>query len=230
MQALHSKFTHASLVIIPGCARLTALEPMLARGTSHPHCQHPAIPPLHKQLRWWHTRLAHPVVSRPFRQFTPYTDFSAYSDASSKVGIGLIVGESWCAYRLKSRWQTNGRSMAWAEATGFELLAHCVLLQRAPGTRILVWGDNRVVSKGWRYRRTRNLQANEFFARTTVCEEQQADLDVRYVTSANNPADLPSRGHVLLGPYLKHPLLPSKLKPFLEYVPNQALLQPFPSA
>ena len=95
VRALLSRLMHASLVVIPGRARLTALEAMLARGASRPHCQHLAISPLHKQLRWWRTRLAHPVVSRPFRQFIPYTDFSAYSDASSRMGIGFVIGESW---------------------------------------------------------------------------------------------------------------------------------------
>ena len=145
---LHGELMHASLVITSGRARLTALEAMLARGADRPHCRYPATSPLHEQLSWWRTRLAHPVISRPFRHFTPYTDYSAYSDASSKVGIGLVIGNSWCAYRLKSGLQIKGRDIAWAEAIGLELPTRCLLLQRAPRTRVLVWSDNRVVVEG----------------------------------------------------------------------------------
>lgn len=101
VEALHGKLVHVSLVVYPGPARLTALESMLARTVHSLHGTRPAPKYAPAQLEWWIQRLSRPFVGRAFHSYSPHADFAAYSDASSSVGIGLVIGDTWCAYRLR---------------------------------------------------------------------------------------------------------------------------------
>lgn len=228
VEELHGKLVHVSLVVLPGPARLTALETMLAGGVHRPHCKRAAPRSAKRQLEWWVERLSRPVVGRSFHSYAPHADFAAYSDASSSVGIGLVIGDTWCAYKLREGWKTKGRGIAWAEAIGFELLARTLILQQSFGPRVRIHGDNRVIVEGWKHRKSRDQQVNEVFARLLdFCEAQEAKISTCYVTSAKNPADRPSRGFALQGPYLTPAELPPSLAPFLEYIPSPSALSPF---
>lgn len=228
VEALHGKLVHVSLVVLPGPARLTALESMLARAVHSLHGKRPAPKSAQAQLDWWAERLSRDFVGRSFQLYGPHADFAAYSDASSSVGIGLVIGETWCAYRLQAGWDSKGRGIAWAEAVGFELLTRTCISQRSFGPRVRVYGDNRVVVEGWKHRKSRDSQVNQVFARLLdFCEVQGAEISASYVQSIKNPADPPSRGLALKGPYLTPADLPPALEPFLEYIPSPADLRPF---
>ena len=91
-------------------------------------------------------------------------------------------------------WKTRGRDIGWAEAIGFELLVRSLIGLKG-GSRFIVYGDNQGVVEGWANGRSRNVETNSVFRRVhDVIETHQSSVVVRYVPSANNPADGPSRG------------------------------------
>jgi hypothetical protein len=135
----------------------------------------------------------------------------AYSDASSGIGIGIIINDKWRAWRLVPGWQTadsGKQDITWAEAIGFNLLVHTLATLPNVGENIIVYGDNTSVVEGWWKGSHRNRAVNEFFKQIHVFTHSLSrPLEIRteYVTSKSNPADKPSRGiygekHLLLPP------------------------------
>ena len=94
-------------------------------GNFHDTPFKPRTPPKgsNADLEWWSSRLQLPQLTRPIPGPVILHDHSAYSDASSGVGIGVVVGEYWCAWTLVGDWHSEGRDIGWAEAVAFELLA-----------------------------------------------------------------------------------------------------------
>jgi hypothetical protein len=217
-QKLYGKLLHASLVIPAGRAFLTKLEASM--GTFHDHPFQPRHPPKHtsEDLIWWKEKLNSPVI-RHITAPLPIHDINAFSDASSEVGIGIIIGEGWRAWRLLPGWKGDNRDIGWAEAVGFFLLA-LTLVQTQPNTRgkgFLVYGDNKGVVEGWWRGRSRNWPTNLVFRSITAyCETVGIEVHTSYVRSAENPADGPSRG--IYGPphYLLPAVnIPNALRPYI---------------
>jgi hypothetical protein len=94
-EKLHGKLLHASLVITKGRPFLVNIEAFL--GVFHNAPFKPRTPPRHLQedLHWWAAALAHPNVPSPLRTSITMADLSAFSNASSEVGIGIVIGERW---------------------------------------------------------------------------------------------------------------------------------------
>ena len=216
-QELHGKLQHASMVIYPGRAYVTNLEAMLASGHNRPFL--PRTPPRDtaNDLEWWKQRLSRPDRPRPIPEPRPLIDLKAYSDASSEFGIAITIGPRWRAWRLATGWESQGRDIMWAEAVGFELLVLCLLSSSQKGDHLTVYGDNRGVVEGWWNRSSHNKPTNRIFRRILQLSENcSRTIHTRYVPSAENPADPPSRGR-----YPPHELLledfniPSELRPFL---------------
>lgn len=213
---LYGKLLYTCHVIPRGRAYLTKLEKMMA--TFHERPFTPRHPPrsLPEDLTWWRNTLSQPSLSREVPGNRPITDVRGFSDASSKVGIGIVIGDRWRAWRLLPGWKEEGRDIGWAEAIGMELLTRTILNANAP-PGIQVFGDNTGVVEGWWSGRSRNTQTNRVFKRIhELLEERDTILTTRYVNTAKNPADDPSRGtfpprHLLLPPIS----LPEEVKPFL---------------
>ena len=216
-QELHGKLQHASMVIYPGRAYITNLEAMLASGHHRPFL--PRTPPRDtaSDLEWWRQRLSQPDRPRPIPEPKPLIDLGAYSDASSGFGIAITIGPKWRAWRLATGWESQGRDIMWAEAAGFELLVLSLLSTSHEGDHLTVYGDNRGVVEGWWNKSSHNKPTNRIFRRILELSEScDRTIHTRYVPSAENPADAPSRGR-----YPPHELLleeldiPSELRPFL---------------
>ena len=216
-QQLHGKLQHASLVILPGRAYLTSMEAMLATCHNHPFL--PRTPPKDtpSDLRWWKQRLSQPNLPRPIPEPRPLINHEAYSDASSEVGIGITIGSRWQAWRLAPGWKSQDRGILWAEAVGFELLVTCLLAILSKGEHLQVHGDNRGVVEGWWKKSSPNRPTNKVFRRVLeLAEKGNWTIHTRYISSANNPADGPSRG--ILPPRelrLDEFDIPGELQPFL---------------
>ena len=222
-QELHGKLQHASMVIYPGRAYVTSLEAMLASGHHRPFL--PRTPPRDtaSDLEWWKQRLSQPDHPRPIPEPKPLIDHRAYSDASSEFGIAITIGSRWRAWRLATGWKSQGRDIQWAEAAGFELLVLHLLSLSHEGDHLTVYGDNRGVVEGWWNRSSHNKPTNRIFRRILELSESHGrTIHTRYVPSAENPADAPSRGH-----YPPHTLLlddldvPSELRPFISGIGPQ---------
>ena len=95
VQKLHGKLLHASSVIPTGRTYLTGLEAMLSICHDQPFKPH--TPPRHtpEKIQWWLTTLSHHVKPHPIPGPHKVADFSAFSDASSGFGIGIIIGSQW---------------------------------------------------------------------------------------------------------------------------------------
>lgn len=196
VQKLYGKLLHTCLVIPEGRAYLTNLETFMAIFHNSPFL--PRHPPKFtaEDLRWWKSKLRNVSILRPIPTPTPIIDLLAYSDASSEIGIGITIGKGWRAWRLLPGWKGDGRDIGWAEAVGFLLLI--ITLQHGfcrSGTHLAVYGDNRGVVEGWWKGRSRNWATNSIFRRVhDLTSNTDTTIHTRYVASAENPADGPSRG------------------------------------
>ncbi|KAJ2934248.1 hypothetical protein H1R20_g2850, partial [Candolleomyces eurysporus] len=125
------------------------------------------------------------------------TDHGAFSDASSSVGIAIIIGGQWRAWRLLPGWQScNGeKDIQWAEAVGFELLTLTLTRGSAAGTNFRVFEDNWGVVKGWQNFRSRNTAVNNVFKHILDHLKSYGSIKCvypSYIRSSDNPADAPS--------------------------------------
>jgi hypothetical protein len=199
VQQLYGRLLHATLVVPSGRARLVGFETMLGIFGDNPFFPRHAIRSIAADLSWWAERLRRPTVERPIPSFVNIVDYSAYSDASSEVGIAIVIGKRWRAWRLVPGWKTLGgvRDIGWAEAIGFELLVDAVLRLAPVGQHVRVYGDNVGVVEGWWNGRSRNGQVNEVFK--CIHDKLEArgavgTIHTTYTRSKSNPADDPSRG------------------------------------
>jgi len=195
VQKLYGKLLHASLIVPAGRAYLTKLEAMLGSFATSPFV--PRHPPRNtsNDLRWWLNIFNCPEISRSIPGPCIITDRGAFSDASSGIGIGIVIAGRWRAWRLIHGWKTEARDIGWAEAVGFELLVRTLVTVSQPGEHFRVFGDNRGVVEGWWKGRSRNKETNLVFRRIhDISSTHQCTFITRYVTSKENPADGPSRG------------------------------------
>lgn len=214
VRRLYGKLLHTCLVIPEGRAYLTKLETMLGIFHSAPH--KPRHPPRHtdNDILWWLRALSKPTLTRVIPGAQEVIDVQAFSDASSSVGIGVVIRDQWRAWSLAPGWKTDERDIAWAEAVGMELLIRIILRSAPTGACFKVFGDNRGVVEGWWSGRSRNRQVNEVFKRIhLLLSIHGCTVYTRYVPSASNPADGPSRG---IFPEAQKLLPPIELPPELE--------------
>src|SRR6266403_2472281 len=203
-----------------GQAYLTRLE--IFMGNFHDTPFQPCTPPrgTDADLDWWHSHLHLPSPPQPLPERIVLHDHSAFSDASSGVGLGITVGEYWHAWTLVGDWQSQGHDIGWAKADTFELLARTLTSLFGPNNNFRCHGDNTRVVEGWWKGSSKNSQTNAVFRRIhDFSESAGVHFHTRYVPSQHNPADAPSRG--ILGPpsCLLPPVpLPSTLLPFIQDV------------
>ena len=200
---LYGKLLYACYIVPQGRAYLTNLEKMMGTFRDRPFAPRHSPRRLDDDLTWWLQTLSRPYLERIIPGGRVVTDVQGYSDASSSVGIGVVIGKRWRSWRLLSGWQTGGRDIGWAEAVGMEFLVRTVLhLNVLPAFQ--VYGDNIGVVEGWWTGRSRSTETNEVFKRIhEILGDRDTTLVTRYVNTKWNPADGPSRGiyppaHLLL--------------------------------
>jgi hypothetical protein len=224
-EKLHGRLQHITYVVPRGRAYLGALQAFMGlyRNERHPR-QQPLTPPrrLPADLDWWERQLNEHGITRAIPRPIDVGEVGAYSDASSGVGISVVIGERWRAWRLLPGWKSDGRDIGWAEAIGFEFLCEYVFDGAPPGTHVRIWGDNTGVVEGWWRGRHRNEHVNDVFRRIADrCHDNQCGAITRYVASAQNPADDPSRGRYGPGtPYTWGRLLPAIRIPDARWIVN----------
>lgn len=207
VQKLYGKLLHTCLVVPCGRAYLTGLEAMLAVRDTSPYIPHSSPKGLRDDLRWWWHTLSKPILTRPIPGPAFLWDMGAFSDASSGIGITIIINGRWRAWRLIPGWQTldGQKDIGWAEALGFEFLVRVIVESLDLTGHFQTHSDNQGVVDGWRNSCSRNNAVNTVFCRIhNVIDSTngRTNIWVSYVPSASNPADLPSRGI-----YASHSLL-----------------------
>ena len=121
-------------------------------------------------------------------------------DASSKYGIGVIIGQRWAQFRWREGWQHPlsgpNRSIAWAETVAVRLgLIMASSLHELPGRTISVLSDNTTTNGAAINFRSRDYWVNEEWKVVqTMLIGLDCNLSLHYVKSADNEADKLSRG------------------------------------
>jgi hypothetical protein len=221
VEKLYGKLLHACLVIPSGRAYLTSLEAMLATSNHSPHVPQSANKGIGPDLDWWFSLLQEPTLSRSIPAPAQLLDLGAFSDASSGVGIGIVVQGRWRAWRLIPGWRTlqGQRDIGWAEAIGFECVVRYLCNTNPTSRHFTVYGDNKGVVEGWWNGRSRNRPVNEVFKRLHAfigTGDPLHSFHSVYVASASNPADGPSRGiYPPSSQLLPSIILPAELDRFL---------------
>ena len=125
-----------------------------------------------------------------------------------------MIHDCWASFRFAPTFRQRHRDIAWAEAIAVELLLHAIQFFPITYHRLLLFCDNSVVADRWRIGHSRNVFVNHVFRRiATFLKNHHWQLQIKYIASADNPADAPSRGLKPDGPHL--PLF--KLPPDLKY-------------
>jgi hypothetical protein len=216
VRKLYGKLLYACLITPQGRSYLTNFEKMMGTFQDRPFL--PRHPPAHlnEDLAWWERTLTSPSLSREIPGGRSVINVHGYSDASSTIGIGIVLGNKWRAWRLLPNWKSGGRDIGWAEAIGMELLVRTTLkFGTFPG--IQLHGDNTGVVEGWWTGRSRNSETNKVFRRIhELLESHDTILRTKYVNTKYNPADGPSRGILPPANLLLPPIsLPDEIRPFV---------------
>lgn len=201
VQKLYGRLLHCTNVCPAGRAYLTCFETLLGQFSTsdRPLALRHSPRGLSSDLEWWERTLSRPMFARPIPIPVNLLDIGAFSDASSGVGIAIVVGNRWRAWRLITGWQTlNGaKDIGWAEAVGFELLIYTICTLDSSNRCFKLYGDNIGVVEGWWNRRSRNSAVNSVFKRIHSfldgCDRAES-IFTAYVPTDHNPADKPSRG------------------------------------
>lgn len=218
LRKLYGKLLHSSLIIPEGRAYLTSLEKMM--GVFHRNQFVPHTPPRNtpEDIQWWISALSRPTLERPILGPRTFIDLAAFSDASTGIGIGIVIGNHWRAWNLTPGWNLDKqREIGWAEAVGFEFLILTLVKLGNPHSHIKVYGDNIGVVEGWWKGRSRNTATNVVFKRIhKICEANKLEILTEHVAGTSNPADDPSRGiypsHSKLLPQIT---IPGPLLPYI---------------
>jgi hypothetical protein len=175
-----------------------------------------------EEIRWWIATLSSPNIERPIPRPVKVIDIHAFSDASSTIGIGVVIGDLWAAFKLLPGWHGNtqySRDIGWAEAVGFELACRYVFDILRLGTHVRFWCDNAGVVEGWWKGRSRNIAVNDVFKRLMrFLDQRSVTAHTRYIESARNPADGPSRfdfSKLEANHQLPRIPIPSDIQPFV---------------
>jgi hypothetical protein len=106
IQELYGKLLHACEVIPQGKVYLTNLEAMLSYCGEKPFLPHRAGQRVTDDLNWWSDLLQYGSVTRTIYPAPKLQNPFAFSDASSGIGIGIVIGDCWRAWRLIPGWKT----------------------------------------------------------------------------------------------------------------------------
>jgi len=150
-------------------------------------------------LIWWNNILSSNLTTQHIHIPPNYADISAFSDASSSFGIGIVIGNRWRAWHLHPNWQSlrGKRDISWAEAISFELLIYTIATIKSSHSAFITFGDNMGIIEGWYNSCHRNPPANEVFRcihHLIHSLPWEFNIHTKYIPSKANPTDSPSRG------------------------------------
>ena len=97
VQKLYSKLLHTSSLIPAGQVYLTGLERMLTVCAIKPFLPHRPEKTTAGDLDWWLKNFLTNTITRPISPPPVFKDPQAFLDASSGIGIGIVVGARWQA-------------------------------------------------------------------------------------------------------------------------------------
>ena len=115
-----------------------------------------------------------------------------HSDAS-KTGWGAVLRQCGRETVIHDYWLDATPQINILEACAVEQALHS-LAPQIENSRVDVWSDSQVVVRSWRRQGSRNSQINDVFKRIVHCAQQHnLDLNLAFLPSPSNIADVPSR-------------------------------------
>jgi len=221
VQKLYGRLLHTSLILPAGRAYLTGLESMLGAYNNSPFSHRHPPRSVAADLEWWRSALSLGPIPRSIPLAVKLHDLGAFSDASSGVGLGIVIGNRWRAWNLLPGWRTlNGqRDIGWAEAVGFEFLIRTIIHLDNSTRAFKLYGDNNGIVEGWWNKRSQNSAVNGVFKRIhsfLSASGRSESIFTAYVPTSLNPADGPSRGVYPSSTLLLPPIIiPEELRGFI---------------
>ena len=146
------------------------------------------------ELHWWlHAHGSRPPI--PIPHHPHIVDHQAFLDASTSHSLAVIIGDKWHAWRLYKHWKNNGQDIGWAESMAFEFLIHILLTLNQSSMPLTAYCNNQGVVNSWKKGRSWNTPINIMFRRMhNLLAPSSCWIFVKYITSADNPADRPLHG------------------------------------
>ncbi|CUA70723.1 hypothetical protein RSOLAG22IIIB_09049 [Rhizoctonia solani] len=143
---------------------------------------------------WWIDTLSTEHIGSSIAAPPPMESLSIFTDASTSFGIGVIIDKEYLSSRLMSGWKSDGRDIGWAEAIAIEIALAWIIFKGFRKTSITIHCDNQGVVYAWKAGRSRNPHQNDAITRiTAMALEHNIHIQIQYVNTKDNPADLPSR-------------------------------------
>jgi len=206
LRSLSGKLSHLSCVLIMGRSKLRHIWDRLAAMTAK--CRVTSITwalgeGQRNELLWWRNQLSSPDITLQLcTEKEPDDSLRLFSDASESWGICIVIGDEFDCFKLSDNWREshNGRrDIGWAEFAAVEILVNAVLASKRPSAfhnrHFSINCDNQGVIGAWVKRSSRNHDQNEVLGRILfLMLKNQCFLSFKFVDSASNPADGPSRG------------------------------------
>ena len=215
---------HCSLAVPDGRSRLPAISRFTSsfNHTSSPFARRTPSSGALSDISWWRTQLS-AAFCGSFLSKPPVTSpIEFWVDASSSWGIGIILGNEWDHWKLRSGWNKDGRNIGWAEIVAIELGLLFAIHRNHSDVHFLIKSDNQGVIHAIEGGKSRSREQNSVLQRITLLlSRQKLWISSSYVPSLDNLADLPSRGL----PPQNYPRadstfpLPPSLQPFLLHPP-----------
>jgi hypothetical protein len=222
VESINGMLSHVCFVVPHGRSYLPNLSRFICTFTSKYHPRY-APASVKSDLLWWSSWLNSAHGPRSLKPRGRTQDLDLWVDASTSWGIGLCVGQSWDAWRLRllPGWEGQGRDIGWAEAVAIELVIRVLEAMGLENASVLICSDNQGVIGSFARGRGRIFQVNHVIRRAeTIGLATNVSHELTYVRSELNRADPLSRGE--LGPLSRqvasHVQLPEELIPFLVHV------------
>lgn len=194
IQSLHGSLSHITFVYLRGRAYLNNIIWWLTTFTSDFAPRFPP-PSVISDLKWWSIQLSKPSIIRFLAPRPPTSDLNIWVDASTDWGIGLLINDSWDAWRTFPSWKAPGRDIGWLEAVAVELIVTLLNEMHFSHLDVLIRSDNEGVIGAFRKGWSRNQESNSCIRRVeATLEQRDLSISLLYVESSINLADPISRG------------------------------------
>ena len=211
---------HCSLALPLGRSRLPSLSRFAASfnySTSSFISKTPN-PSVITDIAWWRAQLSLSFCGSSLSKPPPVSPIEFWVDASSSWGIGVVFNNEWDFWKLRPGWDRDGRNIGWAEIVAIELGLLLAVHHGHSDVHFMVKSDNQGVISAIKGGKSRSPAQNTVLQRITLLLSQfRIWTSSLYIPSADNLADLPSRG--LYPPSRSHTdssfILPLSLQPFL---------------
>jgi hypothetical protein len=211
IQSLYGSLSHIAFVYSRGRGYLNNIIWWLTTFVSDFAPRFPP-PSVISDLKWWSIQLSKSSIIRSLAPRPLTSDFNIWVDASTDWGIGLLINDSWDAWRTLSGWKAPGRDIGWLEAVAVELIVSLLNEMHLSHLDVLIRSDNEGVIGSFRKGWSRNQETNSCIRRAeAIFEQRDLSISLLYVESSVNLADPISRG--ILPPSNRRVTIPYSISP-----------------